>query len=130
MGNAGSSNRVVNLTRNQRSGAVFLEGTENVVVDACRFERLDGNAIVISGYNRNTTIQNSNFLWIGDSAMVAWGYTQGIDGTDGNQPRFTKISGNLAHEIGHFEKQASPWFQALSCQTLLEVSCDCLLKLT
>jgi len=89
-------------------------------VDDCLFERLDGNALILSGYNRNATIQNSEFKWIGDSAMVAWGYSQGIDGTDGNQPRFTNIIGNIVHELGLFEKQSSPWFQAISCQTLLK----------
>jgi len=51
--------------------------------------------------------------------MVAWGYAEGIDGTGGNQPRFTTITGNLVHEMGNFEKQSSPWFQAISCQTTL-----------
>jgi hypothetical protein len=103
----------------QRSGALFFEGTESVTVDGCLFKRLDGNALVLSGYNRNATVSNSEFVWIGESAMVAWGYSEGIDGTGGNQPRFTTITGNLVHEIGHFEKQASPWFQAISCQTTL-----------
>lgn len=59
-------------------------------------------------------------MWIGDSAMVAWGYTNGIDGTDGEQPRFTKVIGNLIHELGHFTKQASAWFQAKTAQTLIQ----------
>lgn len=41
------------------------------------------------------------------------GDTQGIDGTDGNQPRFNKIIYNLFHEFGIWEKQASPYFQVL-----------------
>ena len=36
----------------QRSAAIFVEGTENVAVDACVLSRLDGNAIMLSGYNR------------------------------------------------------------------------------
>lgn len=81
--------------------------------------RLDGNGLVISGYNRNATILNNEFAWIGDSPMVAWGYSEGIDGTNGDQPRFTYVGGNIARELGHFEKQASPWFQAITCQVLL-----------
>ena len=33
-----------------RVGAVFLQGTEGVQVDGCTFERLDGNAVMVSGY--------------------------------------------------------------------------------
>eukprot|EP00666_Eupelagonemidae_sp_cell4sb_P018096 gene18096-biopygen16006 len=35
----------------ERRGALFFEGTEELVVDGCRFERLDGNGIMLSGYN-------------------------------------------------------------------------------
>jgi len=104
----------------QRTGAVFLENTDRCKIEWCLFRRLDGNALVISGYNRNTTVVNSEFNWIGDSAMVSWGYTNYIDGTDGNQPRYTNILNNIVHELGHFEKQASHWFQAKSCLTLIK----------
>lgn len=110
----------------QRMGALFFEGTENVMVDSCVFERLDGNAVMISGYNRGLTIQNSEFVWIGDTAIGSWGYTTGAgidgmgpDGTDGNQPRFNKILNNFVHELGLWEKQSSFYFQAKSCQNLL-----------
>ena len=44
---------------------------------------------------------------------------QGIDGTDGNQPRFTSVIGNVAREIGHFEKQSSFYVQGKSCQNTI-----------
>ena len=110
----------------ERMGALFFEGTEETMVDSCVFERLDSNAIMISGYNRAVTIQNSEFAWIGDSVIGSWGYTTGAgvdgmgpDGTDGNQPRFNKIINNFVHEIGIWEKQSSFYFQAKSCQNLL-----------
>jgi len=72
---------------------VFVEGAESLVIDGCVFERVDGHALMISGYNRFATVRNSEFVWIGSSAIISWGYTQGIpglqegwDGTDGNQP--------------------------------------------
>lgn len=58
-----------------RYGAVFLQGTEGADIDGCGFERLDGNAVMISGYNRNTTVQNSDFAYIGGNAIASWGYT-------------------------------------------------------
>ena len=111
----------------QRYGALFFEGTEGAIVDSCVFERLDGNAVMISGYNRNATIQKSEFVWIGDSAIASWGYTTGSsvdgmgpDGTDGNQPRFNNILYNFVHELGIWEKQSSFYFQSKSCQNLLQ----------
>ena len=110
----------------QRMGALFLEGTTGVTIEHGIFERLDGNAIMVSGYNRNTTIQYNEFVWIGDTAIGQWGYTSGVnvtgmgwDGTDGNQPRFSRILYNFAHELGIWEKQSSFYFQAKSCQNLL-----------
>ena len=37
---------------------------------------------------------------------------EGVDGTDGNQPRGTRIISNIISENGHYSKQASPYFQA------------------
>ena len=62
---------------------------------------------MVSGYNRNATIRDSDFSYIGGNAIAAWGYTNetasdpgrpgvaienhpaaGVDGTDGNHPRY------------------------------------------
>ena len=111
----------------ERMGALFFEGTKNVTVSSCIFERLDGNGIMVSGYNRNTTIQGNEFAWIGSTAIAQWGYTSGAnvtgmgwDGTDGNQPRFSCILNNFVHELGIWEKQSSFYFQAKSCQNLIK----------
>jgi len=49
----------------QRSAALSFEGTEGLTIDSCNFRRLDGNAVILSGYNRNAVIQKSDFSWIG-----------------------------------------------------------------
>eukprot|EP00475_Leptophrys_vorax_P015852 TRINITY_DN2221_c0_g2_i1.p1 TRINITY_DN2221_c0_g2~~TRINITY_DN2221_c0_g2_i1.p1 ORF type:complete len:787 (-),score=214.49 TRINITY_DN2221_c0_g2_i1:1749-4109(-) len=112
----------------QRSGAVFLEGTSGAVIDNCAFFRLDGNALMISGYNSEFTLSNSIFSWIGDSAVAQWGYTDelsdgGVHGYDGvsntQQPRGSLIENNFIHEVGIFEKQSSFYFQAKSCQNTI-----------
>ena len=41
----------------------------------CTFERLDGNGVMVSGYNRNTSILDSDFAFLGGNAIAAWGYT-------------------------------------------------------
>jgi len=119
----------------QKQGAITLIGTKNIVVDSCLFSRLDGNAIFIGGYNRDMIISNNEFVFIGDSAIAAWGdtsyelnenksitvdYKVGPDGRNGDQPRGTKILNNICHEIGLWQKQSSFWFQAVTAETLMQ----------
>ena len=93
-----------------RSGAVQVEGAENTLVEGCLFERIDGNGVMISGYNRNTSIVDNEFHLVGENGVVSWGYTadfpdakravpipkgQGPDATDGNHPQGSNIVGNF-----------------------------------
>ena len=59
----------------ERSGAILFEGTELATVTECLFERLDGNGIFLSNYNRNATLSHNEMAWIGGTAMAAWGST-------------------------------------------------------
>ena len=100
-----------------RGGAVFVEGVNGFLLQNCLFDAPGGNGLFLSNYIRNAVIEGNEFVYTGDSAILAVGSTNLIDGTDGNQPRGTKVIGNLAHEIGIFGKQTSPYMQALACQT-------------
>merc|ERR1711904_596793 len=94
---------------------------------------------LISGYNRNATVQDSDFSYIGGNGIASWGYTNetensgfpyytpntnypqaGVDGTDGNHPRYTIISGNTAREIGLYEKQSSFFVQAKTAESVIQ----------
>ena len=79
---------------------VVVEGSEDLKMTSCTFTRLDGNAVILTGYNRAAEISESEFSFIGDSAIALWGLTKQWDGTDGTQPRGTKIIGNFIHELG------------------------------
>eukprot|EP00039_Didymoeca_costata_P023769 m.8181 g.8181 ORF g.8181 m.8181 type:complete len:1067 (-) comp3851_c0_seq2:220-3420(-) len=112
-----------------QAGALYLAGTENITIENCVFKYLDGNAVFLAGYNRNTTVANSELTQIGDSPIALWGYTKGtdpeqpegtgIDGSDGNQPRGTRVVSNLCHEYGFFQKQSSCVFMAKSMETTI-----------
>jgi len=67
-----------------RGGALFAEGTESMSVTGCLFQRVDGNALFLSGYNRLAAIEKNEFAWVGDSAVAAWGYTEEHDGRGGD----------------------------------------------
>ena len=111
-----------------RVAAVFLRGTEDLLIDSCTFEKLDGSAVLLNKYNRHATIQNNNFHEIGENMIGLLGETEGVpeaygmgwDGTNGDQPRFTRVLKNFAYRCGLFEKQSSFYFQAKSAQNTIK----------
>ncbi|XP_065920298.1 uncharacterized protein [Dysidea avara] len=102
-----------------RGGAVFVEGAEHVLVQNCRFDSPGGNGVFLSNYVRDAVIEENEFVWVGDNAIVAVGTAELIDGTNGNQPRGTQVIGNLVHEIGIYGKQVCAYVQSVACQTQL-----------
>eukprot|EP00037_Helgoeca_nana_P024366 m.258539 g.258539 ORF g.258539 m.258539 type:complete len:924 (+) comp26623_c0_seq1:107-2878(+) len=111
----------------ERLGAVFLEGTVGLSINTCLFERLDGNGVMISGFNRGVSIINSHFAWTGGTAIAAWGRTDelsdegihGWDATSGDIPQGTIVEGNIMRESGIWEKQSSCFFQAKTAGSIL-----------
>eukprot|EP01084_Bolivina_argentea_P180090 311129_1 len=110
----------------QRTGSIYMEGTEDCRIESNLLTRLEGNAISINRYNRNLTIYRNEIVWNGDTAIVLWGDTEnitfsydkttmGYDGTKGNVPMQINVIQNLIHEMGIWEKQSAAYFQAKSC---------------
>ena len=109
------------------AGAIYLSGTEGVSIVNCTLKYLAGNAVYLAGFNRDASVVGSELTQIGDSPIALWGWTKsddpqmpagtGMDGSDGNQPRRTTITGNLCHEYGFNQKQSSCVFMAKSMQT-------------
>ena len=60
---------------------------------------------IFSNYNLRATVSNNEFFKLGDNGIVLVGSAELIDGTDGNQPRGTKILGNIIRENGLWGKQ-------------------------
>ena len=106
----------------RRAGAVLLENTERVTVADCAFVRTDANAVLLSSYNRNTTIVDSVFQWLGMSAIALIGDTDQDDGTAALQPWGTVISGCIFSEFGIVEKQSSALFLGKSALTRFEAN--------
>ncbi len=111
----------------ERQGAVFLEGTEGLLVQGCTFSRNGGNALILSGYHRGALVQGNTFRWTGGSQVVAWGRTdelsengtRGWDATGGDFPDGSKIVGNLMTELGIIAKQSSCFIQAKGARSTL-----------
>ena len=98
-----------------RGGAVYLEGTEGVLIHACVLTQLGGNAIVLSDYNLLCNISQNEVSWVGENGVVSIGSVELMDGvSDRRQPTQTTMDNNLVREIGVYTKQVAPFFQALS----------------
>jgi hypothetical protein len=108
----------------ERNGVIFLEGTEGVSITDSSFDRIDGNCVFLSGWNRGAVIARNEFSNLGQSAVAAWGRTaEGAAGWDGSAlevPLNCSITGNFAHDLGQIQKQSSFYFQAVAA--LNEVS--------
>ena len=103
----------------ERDGILFFEGTEGTLVQGCSFSRIDGNAVFFSGYNRRAVVDRNAFALLGQSAVALWGRADGFDGTGGEQPRGTRVTSNLAHDLGLLQKQSSFFFSAVACESVV-----------
>eukprot|EP01052_Picozoa_sp_SAG31_P052579 SAG31_NODE_13042_length_897_cov_0.740602_2_plen_115_part_00 len=64
-------------------------------------------------------VDRNEFAWLGQNAIASWGRAKRFNGTDGEFPRYTQITGNLARELGLIQKQSSFYFQAETAEALL-----------
>ena len=97
-------------------GALRLSGTEKINVEGCLFLNLGGSGVMISGYNRDPTILDSEFLWLGEHAIASMG-TSGdrFDNSDGAGVVIgTTLRRVLCHEIGLFVAQTGCYYHAMT----------------
>jgi hypothetical protein len=106
----------------RRAGALHLESTVGVSITNCAFIRTDANAVMVSGYNRNATIEGSVFRWLGMSAVALMGDCAQDDCTGGEQPWGIVLSRNVFAELGIIEKQSSALFLGKAALTRFEGS--------
>jgi len=103
-----------------RLGALVVEGTVGFSVARCTFTRLDGNGVVLNGWNRFFSVEDSSFEYLGESGVVSWGRVEGADARALTQPWGSVVRRNLCSNIGLFEKQASCYFATLTGGATLE----------
>ena len=110
-----------------RGGAILSENAQRIVIRNSRFSELGGNAIVLSGHNRNVAIRGNEIYDIGASGIAFVGRpeavrsplfeyqqsqpTEKIDRAPGPQgdayPADSIAEDNLIHAIGAIEKQSA-----------------------
>ena len=72
-----------------RGGAVFLHGAEDCSIENCDFEQLGGNAIFISGYNRNLVVRGCLIRECGANGVAIVGEPKAV-----RSPMFSWGPGN------------------------------------
>lgn len=110
-----------------RAGAIFIQDAEHIIISDSNFDRVGGNAIFMSAYNRNHLITNNEFIDNGATCVNVVGSTnalrhinswedyiteeQEIDGKSGpltdDYPKDITISYNHMQNNGRFEKQTA-----------------------
>ena len=100
-----------------RGGALVVEGAVGVTVDSCVFDGIGGHGVLLSNYVRYAKVTNSEFKWIGDTAIVSMGSTSMFDATEENYPVGNQITSNYIHEVGIYAKQGAGYFQSKTART-------------
>ena len=104
-----------------RSGAVFINGTEDCNIENCTIENVGGNAVFVNHYNRRTTIRGTHIFEAGASGVAFAGdrnavrprskTLQELDKTPGpktnNFPKDCLVEDCLMHDLGRVEKQVA-----------------------
>jgi hypothetical protein len=108
----------------QRVGTVFIQNAENIRVESCNFDKVGGNALFMSGYNRKHVIFNNSFTDGGASCVAVCGvhkavrcpctwssFTSCNDKTPGplndEYPANILVDNNTMYNFGVFEKQVA-----------------------
>ncbi len=107
-----------------RAGAVFIQDAEDVTISNSVFDRIGGNGIFMSGYNRNHLVTQNEFLENGATCVNMVGLVSAVrypsswdtihhtdiqDTTPGpltdDYPKDITVSYNHMQDMGRFEKQ-------------------------
>lgn len=88
-------------------GMVRLSGTSAATVQGCTFSAPGGNGLMISGFNRATTVRENEFVFTGSNAIVSAGLGGGtLDAAAPDFPEGTLYEANVGREIGIYVKQS------------------------
>ena len=98
-------------------GALRLSGTRNCSVVGSLFVNLGGTGVMVSGWNRGARVEDSEFKWLGESAIVSAGLSG--DQFDQSAPGVPygegmRVARNLGHELGLYVKQTGFYYQGMT----------------
>lgn len=105
-----------------RTGAIFAEGVSSLKVTGCRFNRVGGYGVTISGHARDCEVSDNVFTLTGESAIIAVGaYSAGVVSSEHDDfPLHTTVARNYVFHPGVYNLQSSLYFQALAVQSVVK----------
>ncbi len=130
-----------------RGGAIFMEGTEDIIISDCNFEYTGGNGVFMSKYNRRNSVLNSRFYHTGESGVcfvgdpnavrhyLTWDQSpeewmaarENMDLEPGpksdNYPAECVVDNCIMYEIGDYGKQTSGVIVSMSSKITVS-HCD------
>lgn len=103
----------------RKTAAIHLNGTADCEISGNLLDRVGGNAIAPSDFNRHASIVDNEIAHPGENGILLVGSTDWVDGRGGNQPRRCTIARNVIHHVGLYTKQSCAIFHSLSCQNTI-----------
>jgi hypothetical protein len=97
-----------------RGGALLLSGTENCRIENCTFTGLGGNAMMLSGYNKNDTIRSCQAGHIGASAVSM------ISSSESAYSQQCAMLNNTFHHVGEIEKRGTGIYLSGARETIVQ----------
>ena len=101
-------------------GAIFLDGTEDIIIEHTGVDHAGGNGICLSNHAWRTSLRNNTIAYAGDSSIVLVGSTKLMNGTLPSYPAYTNITGCLSYENGYYGKQTAALFKSISYKTYVK----------
>jgi hypothetical protein len=91
-------------------------------VTGCRFNRVGGYGVTISGHARDCEVSDNVFTLTGESAIIAVGaYSAGVVSSEHDDfPLHTTVARNYVFHPGVYNLQSSLYFQALAVQSVVK----------
>ena len=102
-----------------RGGAFEIWDSSNVTVHGCLFDQIGGNGVLVSNNVKHSSILFNEFVYVGDSAIVVTGSTNGILGVEETYPDGNLFANNHIHEFGVYGKQTSCYFQSRGANNIV-----------
>ena len=103
-----------------RGAAIFLDGTEDIIIEHTGVDHAGGNGICLSNHAWRTSLLNNTIAYAGDSSIVLVGSTKLMNGTLPSYPAYTNITGCLSYENGYYGKQTAALFKSISYKTYVK----------
>ncbi len=102
-----------------RGGALFLNGTEDCVIENCFLDQVGGNAVFVNNYNRRVTIRGCHIAKAGANGVAFVG--------DRDAARVPRDWNDLSQSFAHLDRTPGPKTANYPADCLVE---DCLIYLS